>query len=170
MRKKFGRILASIVSLVVMAAFSVGVLSVVHFATMERVEAREAERSASRLSEAFPEAESFTRLEGIELLPGVLSVYEAGSGEGYVMELREKAILREHDVVVAMADDGRILDVFTRDEAASGAEPVSEEVLNAFTKTMGNYNAPYTADLMSRCVDRSKEQLALLTGEEDADE
>ncbi len=164
------RILASFMALVVLGTAFVLVISIVHFVTMERAEAHRAAELDDLLHSALPDAETLTELADIPLADGVMNVYAADNGAGYVMRVRNKAITEEHGVFVAMTPEGRIVAAFPEEERPGESRLISEDILSAFTKTMGNYNTSFSADVMSQCVVIAREQLDLLPEEEVADE
>ena len=158
------RFIASFLVPVMLLIVSVMSISIVHFITLEQIEERRSDVISEMLAGAIPEAEGFTELTDIDLAYGVTNVYAADNGAGYVIRVVSKAITEEHAVNVALTDGGRVVSAVLEPEGPQGAVLVSEDILNAYTKTMGNYNTSYTADVLSSCVETAREQLALIGG------
>ncbi len=68
-------------------------------------------------AEVLPEAESFTKLEEIELLEGVDEVYKADNGAGYAITATTKGFGGPVRVMVGLNAEGRIVGVKVTDAA-----------------------------------------------------
>ena len=159
---KLRRVIAAIMSIAVLGFVSFMLLTITHFITMERIEAREAAELDARLSAALPEGETFTELTDIELVEGVTHVYAAENGAGVVITLNATAITDEHSVTIALTPEGRVISAVLDPESPGAARLITEDVLNAFTKVMGNYNTGYSTDVLSNSVVMARDQLELL--------
>ena len=158
-------------------------LAVTYQITLPVIEGIQIKKANVSRAEVLPEADDFSKVDGLTLYDGVIEVFKANNGAGYVITSKAKGFGGDVTVMTGIGSDGRITSIKVTDasnetpglgskatlpdytDQYKGAEKVtSEKADGSATYIQGVTGASFTSRAVFSCVSSAVMQYQDLGG------